>query len=97
MVQYGLSYNGPTKIVVFTDKTTFDSDFYTKKVLPIVKEAGNRLIGKDFIFQQDGTTCHTSQQTIQCLNEMGIEFIRPENWPPNSPDLNPLDFFFGLK
>ena len=94
MVWYGLSYNGPTKIVVLPEKTTFDSDFYTKNVLPVVKEAGNRLIGNDFIYQQDGAACHTSQQTIKCLNEMGIEFIGPEKWPPNSPDLNPLDYFF---
>ena len=25
---------------------------------------------------------------------MGIKFIRPEKWPANSPDLNPLDYFF---
>ena len=41
IVWFGLSYNGPTKIVVLPEKTTFDSDFYTKNVLPVVKEAGN--------------------------------------------------------
>ena len=25
---------------------------------------------------------------------MGIKFISPEKWPANSPDLNPLDYFF---
>ena len=26
-------------------------------------------------------------------HELGISFMEPERWPPNSPDLNPLDYF----
>ena len=42
-----------------------------------VKEAGNRLIGNDFIVQQDGATCYKSKQTLRCLNEMGI-YLTPK-------------------
>jgi hypothetical protein len=62
MVWCGLSYNGPTKIVVLPEKITFDSDFYIEKFLPTARGNGIRLIGDDFIYQQDGATSHTSEK-----------------------------------
>jgi hypothetical protein len=29
---------------------------------------------------------------VAYLNQNVPEYILPENWPPNSPDLNPVDF-----
>ena len=44
------------------------------------------------LFQQDGAPAHRSQHTVAylCLNVP--EFFEPENLPPNSPDLNPVDY-----
>ena len=44
------------------------------------------------LFQQDGAPAHTARKTVQYLEGRGIPFIRPDQWPPNSPDLNPLDY-----
>jgi hypothetical protein len=63
-------------------------------VLPIVKRDGERLIGPDFVFQQVGATSHTSKKTVEVLKSQAIDFIEPARWPPNSPDLNPLDYFY---
>lgn len=93
MVWLGVTWNGFTSLVVLPPKTSFNSDFYSKEVLPIVKRDGTRLIGPKFIFQQDGASCHTSEETIQALKNLGIAYIGPDRWPPNSPDLNPLDYF----
>ena len=46
------------------------------------------------MFQQDGATCYTSKKTISAIDEIGLSVIAPNIWPPNSPDLSPLDFFF---
>ena len=46
------------------------------------------------MFQQDGATCHTSKKTISAIDEIGLSVIAPNIWPPNSPDLSPLDYFF---
>ncbi len=49
-------------------------------------------------FMQDGATCHTTEKVIDWL--MGsfdgrvISLKSPVFWPPQSPDLNPLDYFF---
>ena len=44
------------------------------------------------LFQQDGAPAHTAKATVNFLEEEGIPFIKPNQWPPCSPDLNPLDY-----
>jgi len=43
---------------------------------------------KNFTFQQ----AHRSRQTVAILHLRVPEFVEPENWPPSSPDLNPVDY-----
>ena len=47
---------------------------------------------------QDGARCHTFPLNLQYLNDKFngrvISNLTEIPWPPNSPDLNPLDFFF---
>jgi len=40
-------------------------------------------------FQQDGVPAHTAHNTTDYLKKEKINFIEPDMWPPNSPDLNP--------
>ena len=44
------------------------------------------------LFQQDGAPAHRSRHTVAYLRSNVPEFTEPENWPPNSPDLNPVDY-----
>jgi len=45
------------------------------------------------LFQQDGALAHRSRHTVAYLrSNVPPEFFEPENWPPNSPDLNPVDY-----
>ncbi|GFW78310.1 uncharacterized protein TNCV_4123791 [Trichonephila clavipes] len=39
-------------------------------------------------FQQDGATCHKDTFGDRLISRFG-----PENWPPRSCDLTPLDYF----
>ena len=34
---------------------------------------------------------HTARNTMEYLEKEKIDFIEPDIWPPNSPDLNPVD------
>ena len=95
MVWAGITFQGVTDIVILPQKTSFDAAFYIKNVLPIVKRDGNRLIGPHFTFQQEGAKPHTSGTTIETIESMGFSLIWPDIWPPNSSDLNPLDYFLG--
>ena len=44
------------------------------------------------LFQPDGAPAHLSRHTVAYLHLNVPEFFEPENWPPNSPDLNPVDY-----
>lgn len=50
------------------------------------------LMPDSYIFQQDGAPAHTSRHAQDWLELNTPDFIRKDEWPPNSPDLNPLDF-----
>ena len=44
------------------------------------------------MFQQDGAPAHRARHTITYLEQKKPDFIPPTVWPPNSPDLNPVDY-----
>ena len=50
-----------------------------------------QLLPTGFIFQQDGAPAHTARVTQDWLTA-NCHFINKNEWPPNSPDLNPLDY-----
>ena len=41
---------------------------------------------------QDGAPSHTEKNTVNYLKRENVSFIKPQIWPPNSPDLNPIDY-----
>jgi len=49
--------------------------------------------GRPFLFQQDGAPCLTVAKTVRFFQESGINLLKPKFWPPNSADLNSLDYF----
>ena len=47
-----------------------------------------------FVFQQDGALVHRACDTVTFLEQKVIDFISLTLWPPNSLDLNPVDYSF---
>ena len=45
-----------------------------------------------FIFQQDGAPAHRAKETVKLLKTATPDFMPPTLWPPNSPDINPVDY-----
>ena len=46
----------------------------------------------NYTFQQDGAPAHWARDTVQLLTREMSGFIPLSLWPPNSPDLNPVDY-----
>ena len=41
---------------------------------------------------EDGAPAHRARDTVTMQQREMSAFIPPEMWPPNSPDLNPVDY-----
>ena len=63
-----------------------------KEVLIVSLKYGNDMIGDDWTFQQDGAKAHIHEKSQKCCAKNFIALIGKDHWPPNSPDLNPLDY-----
>ena len=45
-----------------------------------------------FVFQQGNAPSHRAKDTIKLLQQETSDFVCPDLWPPNSPDLSPVDY-----
>jgi hypothetical protein len=77
---------------VKNEKTKVNADYYIKNLIPKLIEDSATLMPDGFIFQQDGAPAHTARITQDWLHTNCADFIAKNEWPPNSPDLNPLDY-----
>jgi hypothetical protein len=93
MVCGAVSERGKSKLVVLdpqrvkVDSATYQS--VLKQIFPSVR----RLYPEgNWIWVQDSAPSHGSRSTQDFLTEQTPSFIPADAWPPNSPDLNPLDY-----
>lgn len=93
MIWLGASKNGLTSPIIFQPGETLSHENYINVVLPHARVEGERLLGTDFIYQQDNATPHVHRKSLTWCAENFSNFIDNERWPPNSPDLNVLDYY----
>ena len=60
----------------------------SQQLLPMMRDVS----GEFFIFQQDSAPAHRARDTVRLLEQATPSFIQPDLWPPNSPDLNPVNY-----
>lgn len=88
---------GPFMFAENTITGTIYLDMLEMYVFPQIDEI-EREKGIEVTFQQDGAPCHYSLIVQEALNnrfpDRWIGRNGPIMWPPRSPDLTPLDFFF---
>jgi transposase len=92
----GISYQGKTPLVFFIPPERVNTQTYRDKILiPLRDRWAPTLFGdEDWTFLQDSAGPHTSDKTQDWCRENFPDFITKEDWPSNSPDLNPLDYCF---
>jgi hypothetical protein len=92
MVSAGVCFTGKGRLHFVAENVKINSKYYTEELLPLLIEDCHTLLHDEFIFQQDGAPAHTARQTQDWLQQHASDFIGKDQWPPNSPDLNPLDY-----
>ena len=88
-----ITVNGPTRIVPY--RSTIDQDSYVAMVRKVVPDLNNLMKGVDWTFVQDGARPHTARRTLKTLTEELPHLFPASDWPPNSPDDNPIENVFG--
>jgi len=94
MVSAGISWEGKTQIHFINTKTAkVNSESYINLLNNGLLPDCRRLYpDEDYIFQQDGAPSHTSRLTQNHLEQNTPNFIKKNEWPPQSPDCNPMDY-----
>ncbi|CAJ0928147.1 unnamed protein product, partial [Mesorhabditis belari] len=94
MVWAGVTADGKTPLVFVQPGVKIDQNYYEKEILMrhMKPWADNHFSGAPWIFQQDSAPAHRAKKTMEWFAKQNVDFITPEEWPANSPDINPMDF-----
>jgi len=77
----------------FKEGEIVTKEMYLRVLMDVVKPWMETVAsGRPYIFQQDCAPAHTSHLVQNWLSDNVDMFWSKEFWPPNSPDLNPLDY-----
>jgi len=68
---------------------------YLKLLQDVVRPelVASRALGKILVFQHDNAKPHTAEPVREYLKNWGYEVI---DWPPQSPDLSPIEIFWNI-
>lgn len=94
MVWCGISKKGKFPMTFVEKGVKINAKYYQERILePIVKVEGKRIYkNSNWTFQQDSAPAHKAITTQQWCTSNLPDFISTSQWPPYSPDLNPLDY-----
>jgi len=98
MVSVAVSKLGCSELFFVEPGIKVDGRYYQdmllkQQMLPVMR----RIAGDVFVFQQECAPVHRARETVRLLQQQTLGFISPDQWPPNSPNLNPVDYrIWGL-
>ena len=92
MVSRTVSILGTTELMFIEPGVKINGAYYRdvlvgQHLLPAIRSVA----GDFFTFLQDNAPTHRAGDTMEFLSRNTPDFISPLLWPPNSPDLNPVD------
>ena len=93
MVSVAVSKLGCTGLVFVEPGVKVNGHYYrdillSQELLPAIRHIADDM----YDFQQDSAPAHCACETIVLLRRDTPDFVGPDLWSSNSPDLNPVDF-----
>ena len=94
MVSVAVSKLGCMELFFVEPGVKVDGRYYReillkKQMLPVMRH----IAGDTYVFQQHSAPVHRARETVQLLQQETSQFICPDLWPPNSLDLNSVDYW----
>ena len=82
----------------FQKRERLNGQTYQDRLLPFYKCESDGLFGrKNWGFAHGRTSSHTNKRAQQWCTKNFRSFIQKETWPPNSPELNSMDYSIWIK
>jgi len=92
MVSAGVCFGGKGRLHFIPDKTKMDGKLYVENLLPELVQDCRSVLPSAFILQMDCAPANTAKLAQDWVATNCSEFTGKDEWPPNSPGLNPLDY-----
>ena len=94
MIRGAMSNNWKLSLKFIDKEVKINAEFYKQDIMAThLLPYTDRLYPKKYwIFQQHSAPSHLAKSTRDWLHVNCPKLITQEDWPPSSPDLNPLDY-----
>lgn len=92
-VGVALSSKGISRVVPY--EGTIDSNKFQHMVVGPIDDMNELFDGERWRWVMDKASCHTSRSTQRFMAENVPSLMPPKEWPANSPDISPIENFYG--
>ena len=92
MVWSGITHVGKTPLVFIDEGVKINQDIYQTMLENELLPWTQNHFSNAWTFQQDSAPAHKSHLTQEWIRVNFPDFISWKEWPPYSPDLNPMDY-----